>query len=262
MNQLDMMPVVAQGNGINAERVPVVFAREGEAFANSRDVAEFFGKRHDHVIRDIVRLVADGCAPNFGETSREVEMPNGGTRTERSFDMDRRGFTILSMGFTGKRALKWKLRYIDAFEAMEAELSKPRAGILDFSDPNVIAGVIGHLQSEVAKKDEIIAGQAVKVRELDRIAAADGSMCITDAAKTLKVRPIELTNFMSARRWVHKRPGNKSWIAYQDKIQSGFMEHRDHIYVDGQGVERVSTRALVTAKGLVKLAELLNQPLH
>lgn len=80
-------------------------------FANSRDVAEYFGKRHDHVLRDIDTLLATepACAPNFGETSAQVPMPRGGVRLERAFDMTRDGFTLLAMGFTGKRALEFKL---------------------------------------------------------------------------------------------------------------------------------------------------------
>lgn len=42
----------------------------------------------------------------------------------------------------------------------------------------------------------------------------------------------------------------------------GYLEHREHVYRDRDGVERVATRVLVTGKGLVKLAELLEQPLH
>lgn len=97
---------------------------EGKVVANSREVAEAFEKRHDHVLRDIDHLmaVAPECAPKFGETSDMVAMPQGGTRTSRSFDMDRDGFALLAMGFTGAKALRFKLAYIEAFNRMEAEL--------------------------------------------------------------------------------------------------------------------------------------------
>jgi len=62
--------MTAQTALIDASRNPVVFMKDGEVFASSRDVAEFFGKRHDHVIRDIRNLIESepklGLL-NFGE---------------------------------------------------------------------------------------------------------------------------------------------------------------------------------------------------
>lgn len=92
-------------------------------FANSRDVAEFFGKEHKNVLRDIAILLCDApaCALNFEPTSTTVDMPRGGARTARAFDMTHDGFTLLAMGFTGKKALQFKLQYIEAFNRMEAK---------------------------------------------------------------------------------------------------------------------------------------------
>ncbi|MBB3997178.1 Rha family phage regulatory protein [Aureimonas pseudogalii] len=254
---MSLAPV--QGNGVPFEQEPIVFQRNGEVFANSRDVASFFEKRHDHVIRDIDKLIGEGL-PNFGEGF--YTLPATGSQQHRCFEMDRRGFTILSMGFTGKKALRWKLRYIDAFEAMEAELLQPRPAMIDYSDPAVMLGVVNHLQAENAKKDEIIAEQSVQVKKLERLEAATGSMCLTDAAKTLNMRRDDFIRFLDGRKWIFKRPGNKNWLAYDDKRRAGYLEHDDHLYLDSERRERVSTRCMVTAKGLVKIAELLNQPLN
>lgn len=70
-------------------------------FATSRDVAEYFEKRHDNVLRDIDALVAEGVL-NFEETPY-VNAQNG--QTYRCFEMDRDGFTLLAMGFTGPKAV-------------------------------------------------------------------------------------------------------------------------------------------------------------
>lgn len=116
----------------NAEHgKPVVFEQNGKVFANSTDVAAFFGKSHAHVMRDIRNLIEDSegaCRSNFGPTSREVAQPNGGTRLEPSYDMDRSGFSLLAMGFTGRQAIKFKLRYVSAFERMEEALHGRLAG--------------------------------------------------------------------------------------------------------------------------------------
>lgn len=104
---------------------PVVFEREGTAETNSLDVADFFQKSHKNVLNDIRDIIATGgevCRLHFQPTSREVAMPNGGFRLEPSYNMNRSGFMLLAMGFTGKKALEFKLRYIDRFDAMEAAL--------------------------------------------------------------------------------------------------------------------------------------------
>lgn len=247
---------------INAEYQPVVFIENGEVFANSRDVAAYFGKRHDHIIRDIEKLIVERV-PNFGETVTERENPSGGAPIKsKAYNMDRDGFTLLAMGFTGKKALRFKIKYIDRFNAMEAELKRHAHPAIDYSDPAILMGVMNHLQIENQKKDVVIAEQGQKLKKLDRLEGAKGSMCISNAAKTLGIGRDEIFNFMSARRWIFKRAGSKNWLAYDDKRKAGYMEHDDHLYMDNQGRERVSTRALVTAKGLVKLAELLEQPLH
>jgi len=105
---------------------PIVFERSGVVFANSRDVAFYFEKQHKHVLRDIDGLIRQGVsnfgegAPKFGQGS--YTLPETGQQQHRCYDMTRDGFTILAMGFTGQRALRFKLAYIDAFNRMEAEL--------------------------------------------------------------------------------------------------------------------------------------------
>lgn len=243
-----------------AERNPIVFTREGEVFANSRDVATYFGKRHDHVMRDIANLIA--AEPelgllNFGDTPY-VEPQNG--QTYKSFDMDREGFELLAMGFTGAKALKWKRAYVRAFKMMEDQLRQP--AVIDFADPKVALGFIEHLQGQVKAKDAVIEHQGERLKNLDRIEGAGGSMCLTDAAKTLKVHPQELIRFMAAREWIYKRAGNTAWIGRQQKIGQGVLEHREHVYTDKDGYQRVATRVLVTGKGLVRLAAMLEERVH
>lgn len=96
----------------------------GQPTASSRDIAEHFGKRHDHVLRDIETLGKD--LPNFGEMFFDTEIPDSYGRPQRAYLMNRDGFTLLAMGFTGKEALEWKVRYMNAFNAMEQEIRNPK----------------------------------------------------------------------------------------------------------------------------------------
>lgn len=246
-----------------AERNPIVFARNGEVFANSREVAAYFGKEHRAVLASIDNLLKSEASlglHNFMQTPY-IEQSTG--QSYRSFDMDETGFTLLAMGFTGKKALLWKLKYIEAFKLMRERLAAAAPlPQVDFSDPRILIGTLQHLQGLIGQKDEVIAEQGERLKKLNRLEGADGTMCLTDAAKTLGARPHDLIKLMQARRWIYKRTGNKSWVGFQDKLTAGFIEHDDHIYTDKDGHERVATRALVTAKGLVRLAELLEERPH
>ncbi len=124
----DANPISAP-EGREGSLLPIVFAQGGAVLASSRDVAAFFEKQHAHVLRDIDHLIhqepslAQGRLSNFGESFIETETGNGTKRRFRIFNMNRDGFALLAMGFTGPKALKWKLRYIEAFNMMEAELA-------------------------------------------------------------------------------------------------------------------------------------------
>ena len=74
-------------------------------------VAEKFGKEHKNVLRDIDNLVAQNSAAKSYFIESEYE--NRG-KMYPMYIMNRDGFTLLAMGFTGKKALDFKLQYIEA----------------------------------------------------------------------------------------------------------------------------------------------------
>lgn len=129
-----------------------------EATTNSLKVAQVFGKRHDNVLR-AYRMMEDLClrkievtsaaepgdgqlpdpqafqsidpdAKTLGEFLRqhfwpdvvEVPMPNGGSRKEPIVVMTRRGFEFLTLGFTGRKALMFRMAYIERFHSMERKI--------------------------------------------------------------------------------------------------------------------------------------------
>ncbi|EAL52564.1 Rha family transcriptional regulator [Campylobacter upsaliensis] len=111
-------------------------ANENKTFCTSLDIARVFGKRHDHVLRDIENLLKDlreigafNELLNFGEVVRisKTTNPKSGKLVNRKMPMykiTRDGFSLLAMGFTGKKALQWKIAFIDAFNTMEKLLQK------------------------------------------------------------------------------------------------------------------------------------------
>ncbi|MGS8044599.1 Rha family transcriptional regulator [Escherichia coli] len=106
---------------------PEIAIVDGQAVTSSLAVADFFSKRHDDVLKKIRILDCspEFCARNFAETSILVRQPNGGTRKLPCYQITRDGFAFLAMGFTGKRAARFKEAYINAFNQMEKQLSNP-----------------------------------------------------------------------------------------------------------------------------------------
>ncbi len=98
----------------------IIQNKDGKILVSSRDVAEKFGKEHSKVKRSIKSFEED--AANFGEMFKIVYYNDSYGREQEEYLMNRDGFSLLAMGFTGKEALQWKLKYIEAFNKMEEKL--------------------------------------------------------------------------------------------------------------------------------------------
>lgn len=143
MSQCELMPMPA----------PSVMLHNGRPATTSLEVAKFFGKRHDHVVRGIKELI-DNCvesfsAPNFGEANQlnsfsglNFELASyidEQGKTRPMYIIYRDGFMLLVMGYTGKKALVIKLAYIEAFNALEAELRASGKGLAARRRPRPVA---------------------------------------------------------------------------------------------------------------------------
>ena len=95
---------------------------------DSRKVAAHFNKRHDHVIRHIESVLRgipqNGNTPTMYKKVSYVHEQNG--QTYSYYLMNRDGFSLLVMGFTGAKALEWKLKFLEAFNAMEKAIKTPQ----------------------------------------------------------------------------------------------------------------------------------------
>ena len=104
---------------------------DGRPTTTSVDVARHFGKRHDNVLREIQNICSElpeDRLLNFEETVIIRENPSGGAPIESpAYRLTRDAFSLLAFGFTGKKALQFKLAYIDEFNRMESALSSATA---------------------------------------------------------------------------------------------------------------------------------------
>lgn len=104
----------------------LVYLKNDEAVCDSLQVAEKFHKRHDKLVSEIERmypgLIGRGCAQNGGHPMfiKTTYIHQQNNQRYPKYIMNRDGFSLLVMGFTGKKALEWKLQYINAFNQMES----------------------------------------------------------------------------------------------------------------------------------------------
>lgn len=149
-------------NTINNANEVQVINNNGELVVSSRKVAEDFGKEHKVVLRSIREiLVEQNCATKFfHETTHEYR-----GQQFPEFLMNRDGFCLLVMGFTGKEALAWKLKYIEAFNAMEKKLKELSAplSIDDTLNADVLFLIASKWKADSDKRKEL----EVRVAELE-----------------------------------------------------------------------------------------------
>lgn len=140
-----------------------------QVVVDSRDVAKNFGKRPADVVRSIDNLVAQNCVTKnmFIEDHYEYR-----GQEFRYFIMNRDGFSLLVMGFTGSKALEWKIKYIQAFNAMEQELMNRNQTVLGTSTTpagdaleDAVKAKIAILQLITGIKDGMATLQALEYAE-------------------------------------------------------------------------------------------------
>ena len=105
--------------------VPALEIINGKPTTLSTQVAEYFGKQHKDILKAI-RNVLEYAPRLNGRNFSPVEFKDAKGEMRPAYRMDRKGFVLLAMGFTGKVVMEFKIAYIDEFDRMEAELQKQR----------------------------------------------------------------------------------------------------------------------------------------
>ena len=124
MSQCELMPMPA----------PSVVLHDGRPAPTSLEIAKFFGKRHTDVLRDINNILPN-CPEKFSQRNfASANYLDDQAKNRPMFIIFKDGFILLVMGYTGKKALVIKLAYIEAFNALEAELQRQREGALPPAD--------------------------------------------------------------------------------------------------------------------------------
>lgn len=164
----------------------VLSTKSGEPVASSRQVAENFGKEHKDTLESIRQILA---AENSATKSMfyETTFENRGKQYPM-YLMNRDGFTLLAMGFTGKAALEWKLKYIAAFNEMEKKLAEQP----QLTRSQLLATALIAAHEELEEKDKQIETMKPKALFADAVSASNQSILVGEMAKLLSQNGIQI----------------------------------------------------------------------
>ena len=166
----------------------LVVMHDQQAVTTSQKVAESFGKKHRNVLQAIKNLTAENSAVKkmFVESTyiniRGQEWP--------MYYMNRDGFTLLAMGFNGKKAMQFKLKYIEAFNAMEHQLVAKQDSYL-IEDPIERAKRWIEEQTKLKETQKQLEVAKPKVLFADSIVGSETSILIGVLTKIIKQNGVD-----------------------------------------------------------------------
>lgn len=218
---------------------------------SSLEIAELTGKAHAHVMRDIRVMMEElGGQSSFGSTYRDAQ-----GKERACFNLPKRESLILVSGYS----VELRARIIDRWAELEQQVATfdPVAVL---NDPSAMRGILLSYTEKVLALEAVNAELTPKAEALDRIATADGSLCVTDAAKALQMRPKDLFSYLREHGWIYRRAGAGHDVGYQSKTTTGLLEHKVTTVLRADGSEKITEQVRITPKGLAKLSALI-QPL-
>lgn len=216
---------------------------DDQAITDSRNVAEVFGKEHRNVLRAIDDL--KGGLLNFEQTFKEATMPDSQGKAQRVYLMNRDGFTLLAMGFTGKAAMEWKVKYLEAFNKMEAALQ---------SDDYIVARAQQILSKRLEDQQRQIEEMKPKADYFDALVDHKLNLSFTDTAKEIGVRRSNFIEWLKNNKYIFKDQKGE-WKPYQRRLEQGLFEVKEYT---GRYNEHSGTQTVVTPKGRQVFRMLLN----
>lgn len=214
---------------------------------SSREIAELVGSRHDNVRVTIERLAERGV----------IALP----ALQEKKTAGRPSIEYVFSGENGKRdsiivvaqlSPEFTARLVDRWQELEQQQA-PRIP-QNFAEALRLAA---DQAEQIEQQRAIIQEQAPKVEALRILAEAEGSVCITLAAKELGVKPRQLFAWLRDNRWLYRRSDNGPYVAYQPRIDSGYLCHKVETIQRDDKPDKIVEQVRVTPKGLAKLAVLV-----
>jgi anti-repressor protein len=212
----------------------LVMLKDQQAVTSSLKVAEVFEKEHRTVLRSIDELKKD--LHNFVQMFVEGSEPDSYGRDRRVYYMNRDGFTLLAMGFTGNKALKFKLKYIEAFNEMEAEIQNERAKGYqkELTGEELMARALVEAKSvlsnlKIRNSELTVENQILKPKGeyFDELVDRNLLTNLTDTAKEIGIKRKDLISFCLDNRYLYRAKKKGTLMPYQKHVTDGLFELKE-----------------------------------
>ena len=181
--------------------------RDGKAVVSSRDIARVFEKEHRRVLQD-VRTIAENDLVwglhNFVQSAYTNEQ----NKSQPEYLITRDGFTLLVMGYTGEKAMRFKKAYIAAFNEMESR----------FAPRNYKEALLALVAAE-EKKEALAVQNKVLQLTADKYEGQTDTVGLYKAgeiAKELAISAKRLNDFLHNCRVQYRPNGSNTWQLYTD----------------------------------------------
>ena len=225
--------------------------KDGVLLVSSREVAERFEKQHKHVLETIENIKAENSAVTNGYFI-ESSYKAGTGKSYKEYLLTRDGFSLLAMGFTGAKALEWKLKYLEAFNKMEEVI---KTGVVPRGKELIALAVI--------EAQKVIESQGRQIQELipkgifaDSVAASHTTILIGELAKILKQNGVDtgqnrLFQWMRDNGYLINRKGTDYSMPTQRSMEMGLFEIKETTISHSDGHITVNKTPKVTGKGQI-----------
>lgn len=230
----------------------LVETRNNQPVTTSLQVANTFGKRHDNVTRDITSLKKDVL--NFEEMFMEGNIPDSYGRDRRGYYINKDGFTLLAMGFTGKKAMQFKLDYIQAFNQMEKVIQENNL------DSYMIADPVKRAEKWIKEQEQtkLLAQQNEEMKPkalfADAVSSSKETILVGDLAKLAKQNGIQigalrLFTWLRDHGYLIRRKGSDYNMPTQRSMEMGLFDIKETAITHSDGRTTLSKTPKVTGKG-------------
>ena len=212
-----------QDNNITASTTSIIteveiINNQNELYVSSLEVARNFNKEHKDVLEKIDNYRAENSAVLSMFKEDTYTASNG--KRNKCYLINRDGFSLLCMGFTGAKALDWKIKYINAFNKMEGQLKQAstlsekealQLAILNGSDMEKINAVLEYesiittpLLEDIDKMQEQINKMEPKSNYYDTLVCTDNLTTIRDTAKLLGIRERDFVGWLLEHKYIYR----------------------------------------------------------
>lgn len=264
-----------------------VINSNGVICTHSTLIAERFRKEHKNVIQSIentIKTLAEKSAHLLENKIEDIpaeiysrffvrwDVSDAYGRMRKGYAMTRDGFSLLVMGFTGEKAMEWKIKFLDAFNAMEealknivpqlSEKDRLRLQLFSKNSAEVVEANNKLIQLEVSEAIapllSTIEEQKPKVEFAENMESTEDLLSIRELSKLAKDENLDigekrLFQWLRDNRYIFsKRIGDRNINEpYQKYIDQGLFKVVAQTYNTPYGSKKVNLKIMVTGKGVI-----------